>query len=166
MSRIAGGIGKVGAMVWGCALGVAVMVGGARASAQASAQSTAGGGQTSGSAAVVAKPIAPASVTGCVQKAPDSSTTLVISTPTVCALLTGKVSVDKLAGHEVVLTGVLTPRTTAAPASIKVDSVGSVGKSCSDVCSLKPPGTRGLHPPDGAVPGSEGGTPGAVQTPQ
>jgi hypothetical protein len=101
-----------------------------------------------------------------VQKAPDSTTDLVISTPTACALLTGKVSAEKLAGHQVELTGILTPRTATAAASIQVDSVGSVGKSCTDVCALKPPMSRGLHRPSGsAIPGSEGGTPGLTTTP-
>lgn len=117
--------------------------------------------------AAAPKPAAPATYSGCVQKAPDSTTALVISAPTACALLTGKVSVDKLAGHEVELTGILTPRTPSTAASIKVNSVASVGKSCTDICSLKPPGTRGLHrPANNAVPGSEGGTPGVTTTPR
>ena len=106
-----------------------------------------------------AKPPAPAPFSGCVQKAPGSGTTLVISSATVCATLTGKVSVDQLAGHQVDLTGVLTPRTASVGASIQVDSVASVGKSCTDVCSLLPPHSRGLQAPT-AIPGSEGGTPG------
>jgi hypothetical protein len=101
-----------------------------------------------------------------VQKAPDSTTDLVISTPKVCALLTGKVSGDTLAGHQVELTGILTPRTSSAPASIQVNSVGNVGKACTDVCSLHPPMSRGLHKPtNGEIPGSEGGTPGLTTAP-
>jgi len=103
---------------------------------------------------------APATFSGCVQKAPGSSTTLVISTPNTCATLKGQVSVDVLAGHQVDLTGVLTPRTGTVAASIDVHVVNGVGKSCSDVCSLQPPRQRGLHP------GGEGGTPGAVAPPQ
>jgi hypothetical protein len=103
---------------------------------------------------------APATFSGCVQKAPGSSTTLVISTPNTCATLKGQVTVDELAGHQVDLKGVLTPRTAAVAASIDVQSVTSVGKTCSDVCSLQPPRQRGLHP------GGEGGTPGAVAPPQ
>jgi hypothetical protein len=118
-------------------------------------------------AAESAPPPAPvaATYTGCVQKAPDS--TLVISTPNACARLTGKLAADSdtLAGHQIELKGILTPRTPDVAASIQVNSVVSVGKSCSDVCALHPPGTRGLHRPDGAVPGSEGGTPGAAPPP-
>jgi hypothetical protein len=102
-----------------------------------------------------------------VQKAPGSSDTLVISAPTACAKLTGNISVDKLAGHQVDLTGILTPRTPAAPALISVDKVTKVGDSCTDVCSLRPPGTRGLHPPDShEVFGTEGGTPGVAAPPK
>lgn len=107
-----------------------------------------------------ATPPAPATFSGCVQKAPGSSTALVISTPTMCATLTGKVSVDQLTGHQVDLTGVLTPRTATDAASIDVHAVVTVGKSCSDVCALHPPHGRGLHP------GGEGGTPGVAAPPQ
>jgi hypothetical protein len=103
---------------------------------------------------------APASFSGCVQRAPNSNTDLVISTPTACAKLSGKLATDQLAGHHVDLKGVLTPRTASASASIQVDSVIKVGEACSDVCSLQPPHSRGLHRPESAVPGSEGGTPG------
>ncbi len=108
-----------------------------------------------------AKPAAPTTFTGCVQKAPGYPATLVISGPTVCARLTGKVSAEKLAGHEIELQGVLIPRTTSVAASIQVESVTKVGEACSGVCSLQPPGSRGLHPGDKnhEVPGSEGGTP-------
>jgi hypothetical protein len=113
-----------------------------------------------------APPPAPATYKGCVQKAPGSDGTLIISTANACAKLTGKVSADSLAGHEVELQGILTPRTPSAAASIQVDSVTSVGSACTNVCSLHPPGTRGLHrPQDGAVPGTEGGTPGAAPPP-
>jgi hypothetical protein len=113
-----------------------------------------------------AKPPAPATYSGCVQKAPDSTTGLVIGTPKVCALLTGKLSADTLAGHQVELTGILTPRTSSAPASIQVNSVGSIGKACTEVCALHPPLSRGLHRPSaGMVPGTEGGTPGLTTTP-
>jgi hypothetical protein len=113
------------------------------------------------------KPSAPAKFSGCVQKAPGSSSTLVISSGTVCATLKGSLAADKLVGHQIELEGVLTPRTAAAGASIQVNSVASVGQSCSDVCSLQPPRSRGLHAPvNGAVPGSEGGTPGVVAPPQ
>jgi hypothetical protein len=113
-------------------------------------------------------PSKPANFSGCVQKAPGSATDLIISTPTACARLTGDaVSADKLSGHQVDLTGIFTPRTSSTPASIQVNSVNKVGDACSDVCSLRPPGTRGLHGPSNqAVPGSEGGTPGAAVEPK
>jgi hypothetical protein len=98
---------------------------------------------------------------GCVQLSPTDNTTLILSTETACAKLTGKVSATDLAGHQVDLKGVLTPRTRTLPASISVDTVISVGKACSDVCSLKPPGTRGLGK-GGETPGKEGGTPGEI----
>lgn len=142
-------------VIQACALAIAVALAGPPAFAQAAA-----------SAPAATKPPAPATYSGCVQKAPDSTTTLVISTPTACALLTGKVSVEKLAGHQVELTGILTPRTPTVAASIQVNSVASVGKSCTDICALKPPGTRGLHrPSENAIPGSEGGTPGLTTSP-
>ena len=117
--------------------------------------------------AAPAKPPAPETYSGCVQKAPGSTTDLIISAPTACARLTGKLPdpnlpSQDLAGHEVELKGVLTPRTPSTAASIEVGSVVSVGKSCTDVCSLQPH-TRGLHPPS-ATPGGEGGTPGLAPT--
>ena len=122
-----------------------------------------------------AKPPTPVTYAGCVQKAPDSDTILVISTAKVCATLNkGQASdkdfsEEKLAGHEVELKGVLTPRTASVAASIEVNSVVSVGKSCTDVCALRPPATRGLHRPDpaaGDAPGADGGTPGLAPPPQ
>jgi len=139
-------------------LAVALAVAGClcAAAAQASAQAP----------AAAPAPPAPATYTGCVQKAPGSDTALVISAPKACARLTGKAAATSLAGHQVELKGILTPLTPAAAASIQVDSVVSVGKSCTDVCSLRPPGTRGLHPPQqDAIPGTEGGTPGEVAPP-
>lgn len=113
-----------------------------------------------------ASPAKPVAYSGCVQKAPGSSNTLVISGPAVCATLKGKLSEEKLIGHQVDLKGVLTPRTASVAASIEVESVEKVGESCSDVCSLQPPGTRGLRPQkDHEIPGTEGGTPGVVAPP-
>jgi hypothetical protein len=100
---------------------------------------------------------------GCVQPVPTDKDTLVLSGDTVCAKLTGKFAASELSGHQVELNGVLTPRTTGTPASIEVGSVASVGKSCSDVCALKPPGTRGLGK-GGQTPGKEGGTPGLTSS--
>jgi len=158
MGRIVNRIAAISGTVRICAFSIAIA--GCFAGAQASAQSA-------GSEPAAAKPPAPATYSGCVQKAPNSTTDLVISTPPACARLTGNVSADTLAGHQVELTGILTPRTPSAAASLRVNSVSSVGKACTDVCSLHPPGTRGLHGPVGnAVPGSEGGTPGLTTTPQ
>lgn len=95
--------------------------------------------------------------TGCVQRSTTDKNTLVLSGESVCAKLTGSFSSEKLAEHEVDLKGVLTERTAANPAAIRVDSVDSVGKSCSNTCSLQPPGTRGLR--GGEKPGKEGSTP-------
>jgi len=108
---------------------------------------------------------APADVTykGCVQSLPTDKETLVLSSDTVCARLTGKFAAADLAGHEVELKGVLTPRSPGVSASISVGSVVSVGKSCSSTCSLRPPGTRGLGK-GSEKPGKEGGTPGLVPT--
>jgi len=100
---------------------------------------------------------------GCVQPVPTDKDTLVLSGDTVCAKLTGKFTAADLTGHQVELNGVLTPRTPGTPASIEVGSVSSVGKSCSDVCALKPPGTRGLGK-GGQTPGKEGGTPGLTSS--
>ncbi|MGA1982550.1 MAG: hypothetical protein ABSG84_08750 [Acidobacteriaceae bacterium] len=158
MGRIVNRIAAISGTARACAFSIAIA--GCLAGAQASAQAT-------GSEPAAAKPPAPATYSGCVQKAPNSTTDLVISTPAACARLTGNVSADTLAGHQVELTGILTPRTPSAAASIQVGSVSSVGKACTDVCSLHPPGTRGLQrPSNGAVPGSEGGTPGLTTTPQ
>jgi len=102
---------------------------------------------------------------GCVQPSPTDKTVLIVSTENACAKLTGKFKAAGISGRQVELKGVLTPYASAtAPASIKVDSVVTVGKPCSDVCSLQPPHTRGLGH-GGESPGKEGGTPGAVPTP-
>jgi hypothetical protein len=101
---------------------------------------------------------------GCVQGLPGDKNMLVISSDTVCAKLTGKFTAADLSGHEVDLKGILTERTPANPASLKVTSVVTIGKSCSSTCSLQPPGTRSLGK-GGEKPGKEGGTPGAAPTP-
>jgi hypothetical protein len=119
-------------------------------------------GWASGPPAAEAAPAAPPAqeFQGCVQQSPTDKTTLIINTESACATLTGKFTATQLDGHLVDLKGVLTPRTSALPASIRVDAVVSVGKACSDVCSLKPR-TRGLGK-GGEIPGKEGGTPGAA----
>jgi hypothetical protein len=106
---------------------------------------------------------APATYTGCVQQLPTDKTTLVLSTESICAKLTGTFSATQLDGHQVDLKGVLTPRTSTLPASLRVDSVVTVGKVCSDVCSLRPPKSRGLGK-GGEIPGRQGGTPGEAPT--
>src|ERR1035441_3244452 len=157
MSRIANRIATLSGAARAGALGVAVAGCFAFAGGQAFAQTPEN---------TPPKPATPTTFSGCVQKAPGSTTDLVISTQTTCARLTCKTSADDLAGPKVDLKGILTPRSGSTPASIAVDSVISVGKSCSEVCSLRPPASRGLHPPkDGAIPGSEGGTPGAAAAP-
>ncbi len=157
MGSLVNRIAAISGTVRACAFGIAIA--GCFAGAQASAQAA-------GSGPASAKPPAPATYSGCVQKAPNSTTGLVISTPTACARLTGNVSADTLAGHQVELNGILTRRTPSAAASLQVGSVSNVGKSCTEVCSLRPPGTRGLQrPSDSAIPGSEGGTPGLTTTP-
>jgi hypothetical protein len=154
MSTVADGIAAISGMTRSLALGIAI-AGAASLYAQAPDSTP-------------PKPPAPQTFQGCVQKAPGSTASLIISSGSVCATLKGSLADEKLAGHEIELTGVLTPRTGAAAASIQVNSVGSVGKSCSDVCSPLPPRSRGLHPPDQAIPGTQGGTPGltAPQPPQ
>jgi hypothetical protein len=117
------------------------------------------------SASASDKPASEQSFSGCVQRSATDKDTLILSTDSVCATLGGKVSGTQIAGHQVDLKGVLTPRTPAAPASIQVGSVVSVGKECSDVCSLRPPGSRGLQK-GGEMPGKEGGTPGEVNQPR
>jgi hypothetical protein len=155
MGTIAKRFATLSGAVPACALAIAACFAGGQASAQTPVNPPA-----------APKPPVPATYSGCVQKAPDSTTALVISTPNACAVLTGKLSADKLVGHQVELTGILTPRTSSAPASIQVNSVGAVGKTCTDVCALHPPMSRGLHRPnDGMVPGTEGGTPGLAPTP-
>lgn len=144
---------------WRCTLGIALAGCVCFATTQASAQS-------GGSAAA---PPAPATYKGCVQKAPGTDGALIISTPSACAKLTGKVPGDDAIGHEVELNGILTPRTASAAASLHVDSVVGVGNACSNVCALRPPGTRGLRSPQDkpkATPGTEGGTPGKVGPPE
>jgi hypothetical protein len=106
-------------------------------------------------------PPAPSSFSGCVKSATSDKDTIILSGESVCAKLTGNFSAEKLIGHQVDLKGVLTERTPTAPANIHVGSISSIGKSCSNTCSLQPPGTRGLE-----KPGKEGGTPGmAPKTP-
>jgi len=121
-------------------------------------------GQSTPAAQPPASPPAEAKYTGCVERLATDKDVLVLSGDTVCAKLTGKFTAADLAGHEVELKGVLTARTPGAPASISVGSVVLVGKSCSDTCSLRPPGTRGLGK-GGETPGKEGGTPGLAPTP-
>jgi hypothetical protein len=114
-------------------------------------------------------PPAPATYKGCVQKAPGTDGALLISTPTACAKLTGNVPGDDAIGHEIELSGILTPRTTSAAATLQVDTVVSVGNACTKVCALRPAGTRGLRSPHDApkaTPGTEGGTPGKVGPPE
>ena len=120
-------------------------------------------GQTASPSTTPAK--APSSVThyaGCVQRSTTDKDTITLSSETVCAKLTGTFVADKLVGHEVDLKGVLTDGTASTPAVIRVGSISSIGKNCSDVFSLLPPGKRGLK--KGELPGKEGGTPGAAPT--
>ena len=139
-----------------CTLGIALAACACLVTTQASAQSA-------------PTPPAPVTYKGCVQKAPGTDGALLISTPTACAKLTGKVPGDDAIGHDIELNGILTPRTASAAASLQVDSVVSVGNACSKVCALRPPGTRGLRSPQDApkaTPGTEGGTPGKVGPPE
>lgn len=99
---------------------------------------------------------------GCVQRSATDNDTIVLSNEKLCAKLTGSFSAEKMAGHEVDLNGVLTDSTASTPAAIRVGSIRSIGKSCSDICSLFPPGKRGLK--KGELPGKEGGTPGVAPT--
>jgi len=106
-------------------------------------------------------PPAEAKYSGCVVPLEADKDILVINTATVCAKLTGKFTAADVAGHEVDLSGVLTAGTSTTPASISVNSVTNVGKSCSSSCALLPPRKRGLGK-GGQLPGKEGGTPGAA----
>jgi len=105
---------------------------------------------------------APSHYSGCVQRSTTDKDTIILSNENLCAKLTGTFSAEKLVGHEVDLKGVLTSGTTSIPAEIRVGSIGAIGKTCPDVCSLLPPGKRGLK--KGDYPGKEGGTPGAAPT--
>jgi hypothetical protein len=109
-----------------------------------------------------ATPHAASRYAGCVQRSTTDKDTIILSGETFCAKLTGTFSAEKLVGHEVDLKGVLTDATASVPAMINVGSIGSIGKSCSEVCSLFPPGKRGLK--KGDYPGKEGGTPGMAPT--
>jgi hypothetical protein len=109
------------------------------------------------SAQSAAAPSAPATYSGCVMESPTEKGTFILNADSVCARLTGKLATSDLTGHQIDLKGVLTPRAGTTPASIAIDSVGHVGKACSDVCSPLPPRTRGLG---GERPGREGGRPG------
>jgi hypothetical protein len=117
-------------------------------------------GEAAGAAAPPTSPATEAKYAGCVQHLSTDKDTLVISGETFCAKLNGKFSAANLDGHEVELKGVLTERSPGVPASISVGFVITVGKSCSNTCSLLPP-TRGLGK-GGEIPGKEGGTPGAA----
>ena len=114
-----------------------------------------------GQAAPHPMPPISSSFSGCVNSGVTDKNTIILSGESVCAKLTGNFSAEKLIGHQVDLKGVLTERTPTTPANIHVESIHSIGKSCSNTCSLQPPGTRGLE-----KPGKEGGTPGmAPKTP-
>jgi hypothetical protein len=114
------------------------------------------------SPAVSSAPPAPQKFQGCVLPSPNDKTVLILNTDKACATLSGNFVPADISGHTIDLTGVLTPRTPAKPASIQVDKVLTIGKPCTEVCSLRPPGTRGLGHSE--TPGKEGGTPGAVPT--
>jgi hypothetical protein len=103
-----------------------------------------------------------AAYSGCVMASPTDKDTLILNSDLVCADLSGKFATPNLAGHQIDLSGVLTPRAGTTPASIAIDSVDKIGKSCSEVCSPLPPRSRGLG---GERPGREGGRPGATTTP-
>jgi hypothetical protein len=100
--------------------------------------------------------------TGCAQRSATDKDVIILSTEAVCAKLTGNFTADKIIGHEIDLKGALIPGTPTDPAVIRVESVSSIQKSCSDICSLSPPGRRGLK--KGQYPGKEGGTPGVAPT--
>jgi hypothetical protein len=109
-----------------------------------------------------AAPTSTSRYAGCVQRSTTDKDTIILSNETLCAKLTGTFSAEKLVGHEVGLKGVLTDRAISIPATIRVVSINSIGKSCADVCSLFPPHGRPLK--KGDIPGKEGGTPGAAPT--
>jgi hypothetical protein len=107
----------------------------------------------------------PPSVThfaGCVQRSTTDKDTIILSNETLCAKLTSTFPMEKVVGHEIDLKGVLTNGTASTPAAIRVGTITSIGKSCTDTCSLLPPGRRGLK--KGELPGKEGGTPGMAPT--
>lgn len=115
-------------------------------------------GQTHTAAAVK-----PSMYEGCVTALPQASDRLVLSSAGSCFLLSGSVNAA-MAGHQVQLNAVLIPQQGMQPVSLQVKSVMGVQASCSQTCSLQPPGTRGLGPKD--KPGREGGTPGLHSNPQ
>ena len=96
--------------------------------------------------------------TGCVTATPDDTTSLVLSAPSGCSLLSGKLAKARLAGHVVVLKGTLLDATPTTPQTLLIDNVQSVGAACQETCTLEPPGHRGLH--SKPKNGTQAGTPG------
>ncbi len=107
-------------------------------------------------------PAKPSTYAGCVTALPQASEMLVLSTPESCYLLSGAVS-PAMAGHQVQLSAILIPQQGTQPITLQVKSVLGTKAACSQTCTLRPPGTRGLGPKD--KPGREGGTPGVTNSP-
>ena len=95
---------------------------------------------------------------GCVMASPDDAKVLLLAEEASCSVLTGKLAKPDLLGHVIVLGGIDTAATTTEPQSVKVQKIVSQGVACHRVCTLEPPGHRGLHKKE--KPGSQGGTPG------
>jgi hypothetical protein len=104
------------------------------------------------------QPAAETAYTGCVMSTEAGDWTF--CEPNDCSLLQGKYVGAKLAGHRVTLHAAVQAATASTPRTLVVSSVVSIGAACSERCSLRPPGHRGLGGHE--HPGSEGGTPGVA----
>lgn len=122
--------------------------------------------QTPGSAAVEKSGTAekPASYSGCVSEISSAPGNFVLATADRCVLLDAADAKGKLAGHDVVLKGVVSEASGMVPATLHVRSTVSVKAACTRTCTLPAPGTRGAHGSE--RPGHEGGTPGEKTEPR
>lgn len=102
---------------------------------------------------------APITLTGCVMQTEAGDYTF--CEPNSCSLLSGTMLTASLAGHTVTLRAILHLATATDPRTLSVISITTIGPTCDQRCSPRPPGHRGLGSKNNK-PGSEGGTPGAT----
>lgn len=100
-------------------------------------------------------------ISGCVTPSTQDKGKLVVRSKDSCSELGGKQAVaGRLSGHIATLEGTLTEATSADPETFTILSVKEIGQTCTETCTLEPPGSRGLKRKMGKL----GGTAGAKDT--